>query len=687
MEDIVVTARKRSQGEFSQDVPISLTAVSGDQIDAFKDINLTDVGNRIPNVRLDDSGVFPGVASYSVRGMGVFSTISSVEPSVGVFYDGIYLGVNLGGAPDTFDLESIEVLRGPQGTLFGRNVTGGAVVMRSRRPSGENGGILRAGIGNNGRLNLSATAEANLTPTLNGKIYVQHSERDGDYRNTIDGRRIGEEEKLFVRPILRWQPTETTDITAIVEHGQNKGDGQISRILNDPETLTYELGVREPSGIDKLSHNFDGKTDIEWSQAVLEANFEVGRGTVTSITGYREVDYASSGDGDGTELEFSSAYNATDQKQFSQELRYASTLFDDRLNYTAGLYYFQQNQDQKYWLHFFDTLATRPSGELDHKVASAFVHGDFELVPDLYLTAGLRYTWERKDVKAARGPNECDEFFNCSYSFRDDKSWSDFTPKVGLSWHITPDTMAYASWTKGFRSGGYNTRVTGANESPGPYEPETVHAYEIGVKSDFLNQRARINLSAFINKYDDLQRTILDPVTVTNRISNAAEATIKGVELEFSALATDNLSFTASVGYLDSEYDRFDGLDVDRDGVPDPELAKGLRLIAAPEWTWSLSALHDLSLGDAGSLTTRVSYSHSAKSTMDDANSRFLDSFNLLDANITWDLGYVEGLSVLLWGKNLTNEKYARTGATTDFFTTVYQNLPRTYGAELIYRF
>lgn len=523
MEDIVVTARKRSQGEFSQDVPISLTAVSGEQIDAFKDMNLTDVGTRIPNVRLDDSGVFPGVASYSVRGMGVFSTISSIEPSVGVFYDGIYLGVNLGGAPDTFDLESIEVLRGPQGTLFGRNVTGGAVVMRSRRPSGETGGVLRAGIGNKGRLTLSATAESALNPTLDGKIYVQHTERDGDFRNTVDGRRIGEEEKLFVRPILRWQPNDRMDITAIFEHGKSEGDGQISRIQNDEETLTYTSGIREPRGTRKLSHNFDGMTDIEWNQIVLEAHFDVGPGTITSITGYREVDYASSGDGDGSELEISSAFNATDQKQFSQELRYAATAFDDRLNYTAGLYYFQQNQDQRYWLHFFDTLATRPRGELDHEVASAFLHGDYELIPDLYLTAGLRYTWERKKVKAARGPNECDARFNCTYSFRDAKSWSDFTPKIGLSWHINPDVMAYASWTKGFRSGGYNTRVTGANESPGPYDPETVHAYEVGLKSDLFDRRVRMNLSAFINEYKDLQRTILDPVTVTNRISNAAE--------------------------------------------------------------------------------------------------------------------------------------------------------------------
>lgn len=559
--------------------------------------------------------------------------------------------------------------------------------MRSSRPSGETGGVLRAGIGNEGRLNLSAMAEGKLAPTLDGKIYIQHSERDGDFRNLVDGRRIGEEEKLFIRPILRWQPSEGVDVTAIFEHGKNEGDGQISRVLNDPDTLTYELGVREPRGTNKLSHNFDGETDIEWNQAVIEANIDVGAGTLTSITGYREVEYASSGDGDGTELEFSSAWNATDQHQFSQELRYASALFDERLNYTAGLYYFQQHQDQKYWLHFFDTLSTRPRGALDHDVASAFVHGDYELVPDIFLTAGLRYTWERKKVKAARGANECDAEFHCTYSFRGSKSWSDFTPKIGLSWHITPDTMAYASWTKGFRSGGFNTRVTGANESPGPYEPETVHAYEVGVKTDLFDQRARVNVSAFVNRYDDLQRTILDPVTVTNRISNAAEATIQGVELEVSALVTETLSFTAAVGYLDSEYDRFDGLDVDRDGTPDPELAKGRELITAPEWTWSLSALHDASLGEAGFLTTRISYSHSAKSAMDDANSRFLDSFNLLDANITWDIGYVDGLSLLLWGKNLNNKKYARTGATTAFFTTVYQNLPRSYGAELIYRF
>src|SRR5690606_20965547 len=174
----------------------------------------------------------------------------------------------------------------------------------------------------------------------------------------------------------------------------------------------------------------------------------------------------------------------TEQDQFSEELRFASQAFDGKLDYTVGVYYFEQKMDQQYRLDLFGNPTFLTNGELDHETASAFAQGDYEFVPGVFLTAGLRYTWERKRAKIARG-NNCDTAFNCTFPFRDSHEWNNLSPKLGLSWKITDDILAYASWTKGFRSGGYNTRTTGATESPGPYDEEIVRSYEVGLKSEF----------------------------------------------------------------------------------------------------------------------------------------------------------------------------------------------------------
>lgn len=683
LEEIRVVARKRGAAESAQSVPVSLSAVSGNEIEASFATNLTDIGQFMPNVRLDDAGVFPGTANYSIRGMGFISTIASTEPTVGVFVDGIYLGSTLGGAPDTFDLESIEVLRGPQGTLFGRNVTGGAVVMNSRRPDGEFDALVRLGVGSGGRVLVGGSVEGSLADTLAGKVYAQFSDYDGDFRNKANDKRFGGAEDQFIRPILRWQPNERTDITLIGEYGHKKGDGAPARVLDDFGTLVTDTGMPVAKGRDNLLLNQEGKTDIEWSQLMLEANWEIGPGTLTSVSGYRDVQYYAEGE-EGTAEEIVNSFNEMDQDQFSQELRYAATALNDRLNYTVGVYYFEQSLSQAYRLDIFSTPTFMPYGEMDHKTGSVFAQGDYEFADNWFLTLGARYTWEEKSVDIARG-NDCTVDFQCEYTFSDSQTWNNLSPKVGLSWTPYDGLLTYLSWTKGFRSGGYNTRTTGATESPGPYDEETVEAWEVGVKSEFLDRRARVNLALFHNSFDDLQRSVFDPNTFANAIQNAAEANIKGVELELAWLPTDRLSLAASIGYTDATYDRFDLLDVDGDGSPDPELAKGLQLVRAPKWTYAASAAYDYPLENGSQLSGRVAYSHTSRAPLNDSNSRFLSSYQLVDASLAWT-SPSERYQVSLWGKNLTNEMYATTGALSALYLNIYQSAPRSYGVEAIFR-
>jgi len=679
IEDIVVRARKKSAAERAQDVPIALTAVSGNQIEAMFAVDITDVGQTMPNVRLDDGGSFPGVSNYTIRGMGFNSTIASVEPTVGTFVDGIYIGATLGGLQDTLDLESVEVLRGPQGTLFGRNVTGGAVVMRSRRPTGEFGGVFRAGIGSGNRRQIAGGVEGPVTDTLSAKVFASYSSMDGDYDNITLHDDHGADETWAVRPILRWQPSTGVDITLIGEHGKTDGDGVASRFIEDPNQLLYQQGVREPrGGAEKLSINERGDTRIRWDQVVLDANFDVGPGTITSITGYRDISYYSLGDTDGSERDVARAINEMDQHQFSEELRFAGKAFDDKLDFTIGAYYLEQRIEQYYHVFFFGESNQRSGGVLNHKTWSVFAQGDFEFVPNVFFTAGGRYTWEKKSARNARTP-DCDLNLNCTFSDSGSEVWKNFAPKIGLSWKATPEILVYASWTKGFRSGGYNIRATGANELAGPYDEEVAKALEAGIKTEFLDGRARVNIAAFHNKFSGLQRTVNEGLI--NYIANVAAATVNGFEVESTVLPLPSLALTANVGYLDAKYDDYV---LPATGVN----LKGLPLVRAPKWTYTLAATHDLDLGSAGIVTSRASFSHSGRTPANDPGDYFAPAYDLLDASISWSPSRDSGVKVSLWGKNLTNEKYALTATYVGtLFTNLYQALPRRYGAEVTYKF
>ena len=226
LEEIVTTARKRSEAEIAQDVPIAVTAFGADQLDALFVRKIDELGFLMPNVQMEQIGTFPGVQSFSIRGQGINSSIPSVDPTVGVFVDGVFLGTSFGVVLDTFDLESIEVLRGPQGLLFGRNVTGGAVLVRNARPTGEFGFRAKAATTDEGETRLGVAIEGALAEdTLAAKLVVLRSDDSGYFPNPTLGRDVGEMETTLVRPSLVWTPNDATDVTFIWENGQTEGDG------------------------------------------------------------------------------------------------------------------------------------------------------------------------------------------------------------------------------------------------------------------------------------------------------------------------------------------------------------------------------------------------------------------------------------------------------------------------------
>lgn len=684
LEEVQVTARRKSSAEALQDVPVAVTALSSDQLEAAFVDDLTDVGAMAPNVALDPVGTIPGGASFFIRGMGVNSSVVSSDPAVGVFVDGMYLGIPYGTLTDTFDLESVEVLRGPQGTLFGKNVTGGAVLLKSKRPTGEYGLKIKAAIGDYQRRDLSIAAEAPIIEDkLAGKIAVLSKNHDGYFENEFSGNDVGDEKSLVVRPSLSWTPTDDFTLNLIAEIGDQTLDGAPSNSLRDPRGVA----VTSIESDHKLPHDFAAESELEWKQLIAEGVWEFDDASLTTNLAWRDFEQTSPGDIDGTDqpiFHFTDD-TGTEQDQLSLEMVYAANL-SDKLDITTGLYYFTQDIDYKESrLILGGAVLSAGNGKLDHSAMGVFLQGDYSLNDDWTLTLGGRYTSEEKEALIA-SLGQCDTTVTqCTYDQDLDETWNSFTPKVGLQWRLSEDAQAYYSWTKGFRSGGFNLRNGEASIPAGPYDNEEVQAHEVGLKWDFLDGKGRLNLAVYRNEFSDLQRTVLDD-QARQVILNAADALIQGAEVDFTWLVTEQLALTASAGYTTAEYDAFDGLDVNGDQIPDPDLAKDLDLVRVPEWNRALSLTYDLPLGDVGLVTFRGSYNYTDERAGSETNSFYLDQYETYNASITY-VDPSDSIKVSLFGKNLKDKYYAPLGFFTSLFELEYTAPPRTWGLEVSYEY
>lgn len=339
-EEFTVTARKRDAGEGLQDVPLAVSAFSAEELEARFSNDLTDLSARAPNVSLTDVGTSRGIANFTIRGLGINSTIPSIDPTVGVFVDGVYMGITAGIINDFFDLEGIEILRGPQGLLFGRNVTGGAVLLRTRKPTEEFEmsfrGDFQQGTEEAGGLAVSGPI---LPGELLGRLAIYHKDDEGWHTNLADLEDdFGAYRITLVRPSLTYYPGEDSELTVRYERGQARGDGPRGQNRGLYDRTSWDFAVDEK-----------GYADSDWSQLFAEFNMDVplGNGTITNILGWRRVNLNSRSDVDASPLDAFHGDGYFDQEQFSNEFRYFGSFFDDRVDVTAGAYWF--DQDIGYW--------------------------------------------------------------------------------------------------------------------------------------------------------------------------------------------------------------------------------------------------------------------------------------------------------------------------------------------------
>jgi iron complex outermembrane receptor protein len=679
INEILVTGTKTRDPENVQDIPIAVTAFNSDTLEAYKIRTISGLSFQAPTVSLDDVGTTRGTANFTIRGLGINSSIPSIDPTVGVFVDGVYLGINGGVVFDLFDLDSVEILRGPQGVLFGRNVTGGAVVINTGNPTEDFRGKFRAAVdgpaldGGRGGANYTASGVISgpiVEDVLLFKIGAYYNKDEGYFTNLFDGSNHGAAETKILRGALEARLGGLT-LLGKLDYFESDGDGPSSQNRALFDRNSFDFSIDEP-----------GAYSNEIWTGSLTATADIGPGTLTNVFGYRKYDSTTLGDIDATPLFLFHSETETAQEQFSNELRYAMKF--DNLDLTIGGFYF--NQD----LAYTETRALRRDlppafqppvffggGAQDHEVIGVFANAQYQLTDALSVIAGIRWNQETKDAGVTyilpRAP--------CSFvqgtcptgtepfdpaterdGFTDRIRFRNVSPKVGLQYEFA-DSQIYGHWSRGFRSGGYNFRITSvevfnrAFDQTGllGFDEEKVDNYEIGGKFQTADRSFTLNAAAYVTKVSNMQREVnlADPgAGIVQNILNTADATIMGFEAEARMRVSDSLAFTANIGIIDAEYDEV-LFDISGDGfINDTDLA--LSLPRVPPITVGLGAIHEWDLGNS-SILTRINYQYRDEAAYTDDNLGWLNELQNLEANITWNTP-VDGLSLSVYGRNLLDE-------------------------------
>lgn len=676
---IVVTGTKTQNAENVQDVPLAVTAFNAESLDALKVRDVQGLTYSAPNVSLDQIGTSRGTANFSIRGLGINSSIPSIDPTVGVFVDGVYLGFSGGVVFDLFDLESVEILRGPQGILFGRNTTGGAVLINTGNPTDYLTGKFRAAVdgplvdGGRGGANYTVSGVISgpiVEDTLLFKLGAYYNKNEGYFTNLFDGSNHGKAETKILRGALEGRFGDLT-LTGKLDYFTSDGDGPSGQNRGVFERDTFDLSIDERG-------NYDNEI---WTGS-LTAEVDIGPGTLTNIFGYRDYSATTLGDIDSLPIFGFHSSTETEQDQISNEIRYA--ISTDNFDLTIGGFYFDQSiaYTETRDLPPLSPLTFYGGGSQDHEVLGAFAASQYYLTSDFSVIAGIRWSREEKyaGVTYVRPRPECSVVGGtCPTSgtnpfiptenngFEDGRSWTNWSPKFGFQYEFD-DSQIYAHWTRGYRSGGYNFRITNATvfetvvvPATGGnfgFDEERVDNYEIGGKFQTSDGALTVNAAVYLTEIDDMQREVnqSSPAAgVSQFILNTADAEILGFEVEGRARVTDNLIFTANLGIIDDDYKSV-AFDISSDGAID-DADTALRLPRVPEVSWGVGMLHELILPN-GAIVSRVNYQFRDEFAYTDNNLGWIQAADNLDANITWETP-MDGLSVSIYGKNLLDQVQA----------------------------
>jgi iron complex outermembrane receptor protein len=717
VEEIVVTARKRK--EDLQETPISITAMSGEALE-FRQIATTQGLEQIaPNLIVSQGQSVSGNSSagaYFIRGIGQIDFLLNTDPGVGLYLDGVYISRSIGSILDLVDLERAEILRGPQGTLFGRNTIGGAISLVSKPPSDTPSMDARVTVGSYARHEVRLALNGPLTETLSGKIAGLWRERDGWVDRVTDGSRLGDEQSFAARGVLRWEPADSLLVDLAVDYVNQDGTSPPGNVVQVVETATFPgfhngalVGPPcvpppgslsdprcfnpqwEAHDLSREQGTFDSKQELEVFGAALTAEWQLRRGlTLRSITGYRDTDALGNRDGDHTPILIQTTTDDWTHEQFSQELQLVGLSLAERLNWVLGAYYSTEKGENVAQVAF-PFITFQSGGSVDNDNAAVFGQATYAVTDRLSLTAGLRYTDETKtflpnqfvktDPLGLFPPGSVPGFRLVPYE-ESERSITETTPMVNLAYQWTDGFMTYASYSEGFKSGGFTQRIFPPLPAPPPFDPEFAASYELGFKYDTADRRLRLNGAAYYTDYTDLQVQVL--VGVQPLTANAGDAEVKGFELELQAVPIENLQLNAGVGYTDAKYTSLDPTVLATGVTLDSEFAQ------VPEWTANFDIAYTFDTG-VGKIMPRVGVTYRSEAWMNAINTPSLrqDAYALVNASVAWQS--VDGRwRLTLFGQNLGDESYVNGGfadLNDQGYAEVAVGRPLEYGLSVDYRY
>ncbi len=729
LEEITVTARRVTEN--LQDTPIAITVVSAQSLENRQVFRTDALDQIVPNLQFSNNAPLAGNNASSqvfIRGIGQTDPTSTVDPGVGLYIDDVYMGSAVGGTMDFRDIANVQVLRGPQGTLFGRNTIGGAILLTTNEPGDEFGGTIRVGGGSDSLAELFLAVDAPFSETLKSRFSFGMRKQDGYVRRLQTGEDLGDTDTWTATGKLRWAPTENFTATFNLDYSRadENGNPQVLAAINEaatfPRVASLDAGcpgltdVANPMGIPDQAT--PPTADVRCANAAQVTGPFTNNGTLPleslldsygtslklefdlsevmslkSISAYRGISWEGIRDADNTPLTILHTDYDVDAWQWSQELQL--TYDTDQMTGVVGAYYFAQGSDDIVTV----TLNTpAPGAQLDsdnnkveNKSWAAFTQWTWDFTDALSGTLGARYSSEKK----ASYPDQFDyadpNFKHMTVQWYED-DFTDFTPSASLSWRWSEQAMLYASYAKGFKGGGWNSHINSPQtqevlDAVHRFNQEEATTYEVGAKFDLLENTLRLNAAVFTSDYTDLQITYR--VVAAPYLANAGKASIDGAELELTWVPTADFIVEGSVGYLDASIDE---LDINPVASPPPGLAAGNDLPFAPDWQANLGAGYTFRAG-ALELTPRVDATYQSRTFFDAQNTveiAQLDSYTVLNAS--FGIAPDEGNWRIVAGiNNATDELYAIAGnsslTTGSGYAEIAYARPRTYFAHFSYDF
>lgn len=717
LEEITVTARRTQEN--IQDTPVAVTALTEKVLAERAITDISGIAASTPSMRFDSAAAISGSSnsvSVFIRGVGQTDFNLTIDPGVGIYLDDVYISRSVGALLDTTDIERIEVLRGPQGTLFGKNTIGGAVVITSKRPGDEPGFNAEVTTGSFARADLRASADLPLSDTLRFRLTGAKLTRDGYVDRLVDGRESSDSDQLLGRLVTEWTPASDVTFGLAVDSTRVREAtvGATALLIHEVNPLPAAIPVHFPTISNLLLNGarcappnparFDdpvcynsqwitgdprrtwaggtNRSDSDIRGAALTVEAPLGKATFKSISAWRELDSRFDLDTDLSPVQLVNTANDYTQEQFSQEFQLSGKAIDARLRWLFGVYYLNETGTD---VNRLTTVLTsfRSGGDIDNDSYAAFGQLVYELTERTSLTIGGRFTSETKrfapdqvilstlpiplpfapgDRILPLGEVEVDS--------------DEFTPSVSLAFAPNAGLLTYLSYAKGFKSGGFTQRIFPPEPETPSFRPEFVETWEAGLKAELFDRKLRWNSALFHSDYSDQQVIVLDGFAP--KVRNAGEARIRGMESELEAVPTERLRLNASVSWLDAEYREIDprAAPVNLDSM----------LVNTPEWMFSAGVTGVLWSGDAGELSTRWDWFHSSELAKDAENTPELiqEPYDTLDGSFSYTSADARWI-VSVGGTNLTGEDFLVSGNYNPAIGAVYglYNRPREWYARV----